>query len=231
MPPPPRAILVHAATWEDVGRLVGALSQVASHVLQPHLLFSLWGLSCAAGHGAHGLGPVLRHAGQRAVLRVPVVEEKEAGERRLRLARQQLSQQANQLRVALLLGGPPRHAGDLEGVRVAAQHQQLVAAAKRHAGGHVEVPAHVAAGVVDLLVDLQQDVAPRGRQGKVREGVGRLRLQPAAAEGQVVLVLEGCCCWCCCPRAGALCGTSLSQWIDSTVHMDPSSTSTFKVLI
>ena len=51
-------------------------------------------LSCAAGHGAHGLGPVLRHAGQRAVLRVPVVEEKEAGERRLRLARQQLSQQA-----------------------------------------------------------------------------------------------------------------------------------------
>ena len=148
----------------------------------------------AAGHGAHGLGPVLRHAGQRAVLRVPVVEEKEAGERRLRLARQQPAQQADQLRVALLLGGPPRHAGDLESVRVVAQHQQLVAAAKRHAGGHVEVPAHVAAGVVGpvlLLVNLQQDVAPRGRQGKVREGVGRLRPQPAAAEGQVVLVLKG----------------------------------------
>ena len=76
-------------------------------------------------------------------------------------------------------------------VRVVAQHQQLVAAAERHAGGHVEVPAHVAAGVVGfvlLLVNLQQDVAPRSRQGKVREGVGRLRLQPAAAEGQV---LEG----------------------------------------
>ena len=42
-----------------------------------------------------------------------------------------------------------------------------------------------------FLVNLQQDVAPRGRQSKVREGVGRLRLQPAAAEGQVVLVLEG----------------------------------------
>ena len=96
--------------------------------------------------------------------------------------------------MALLLGGPPRHAGDLEGVRVVAQHQQLVPAAKRHAGGHVKVPAHVAAGVVGLmllLVNLQQDVAPRSRQGKVREGVRRLRLQPAAAEGQVVLVLEG----------------------------------------
>ena len=96
--------------------------------------------------------------------------------------------------MALLLGGPPRHAGDLEGVRVVAQHQQLVAAAERHAGGHVKVPAHVAAGVVSLmlfLVNLQQDVAPRGRQGKVREGVRRLRLQPAAAEGQVVLVLKG----------------------------------------
>ena len=84
--------------------------------------------------------------------------------------------------------------GDLEGVRVAAQHQQLVAAAERHAGGHVQVPAHVAAGVVGLvlfLVNLQQDVAPRGRQGKVRVGVRRLRLQPAAAEGQVVLVLKG----------------------------------------
>ena len=33
-----------------------------------------------------------------------------------------------------LLGGPPRHAGDLEGVRVVAQHQQLVTAAERHAG-------------------------------------------------------------------------------------------------
>ena len=134
---------------------------------------------------------MLCHAGQRVVLRGPVVEEKEAGERRLRLARQQLAQQANQLRVALLLGGPSRHAGDLEGVRVVAQHQQLVTAAERHAGGHVEVPAHVAAGVVGVvlfLVNLQQDVAPRGRQGKVREGV---RLQPAAAEGQVVLVLEG----------------------------------------
>ena len=137
---------------------------------------------------------MLRHTGQCVVLRGPVVEEKEAGERRLRLARQQLAQQADQLSVALLLGGPPRHAGDLEGVRVVAQHQQLVAAAKRHAGGHVEVPAHVAAGVVSLvllLVNLQQDVAPRSRQGKVREGVGRLRLQPAAAEGQVVLVLKG----------------------------------------
>ena len=151
------------------------------------------GISCAAGHGAHGLGPVLRHSGQRVVLRGPVVEEKEAGERRLRLARQQLAQQADQLSVALLLGGPPRHAGDLEGVRVVAQHQ-LVPAAKRHAGGHVKVPAYVAAGVVGLLlllVNLQQDVAPRSRQGKVREGVRRLRLQPAAAEGQVVLVLEG----------------------------------------
>ena len=141
---------------------------------------------------SRGLGPVLRHAGQRVVLRGPVVEEKEAGERRLRLARQQLAQQADQLCVALLLGGPPRHAGDLEGVRVVAQHQQ--AAAERHAGGHVKVPAHVAAGVVGLmllLVNLQQDVAPRGRQSKVREGVGRPRLQPAAAEGQVVLVLEG----------------------------------------
>ena len=137
---------------------------------------------------------MLRHAGQRAVLRAPVVEEKEAGERRLRLARQQLSQQADQLRASLLLGGPPRHAGNLEGVRVVAQHQQLVAAAKRHAGGHVEVPAHVAAGVVSLmllLVNLQQDVAPRSRQGKVREGVRRLRLHPTAAEGQVVLVLKG----------------------------------------
>ena len=136
---------------------------------------------------------MLRHAGQRAVLRVPVAEEKEAGERRLRLARQQPAQQADQLRVALLLGGPPRH-GDLEGVRVVAQHQQLVPAAKRHAGGHVEAPAHVAAGVVSLmllLINLQQDVAPRGRQGKVREGVRRLRLQPTAPEGQVVLVLEG----------------------------------------
>ena len=100
----------------------------------------------------------------------------------------------DQLCVALLLGGPPRHAGNLEGVRVVAQHQQLVAAAKRHAGGHVKVPAHVAAGVVSLmllLVNLQQDVAPRGRQGKVRVGVRRLRLQPAATEGQVVLVLKG----------------------------------------
>ena len=148
----------------------------------------------AAGHGAHGLGPVLRHAGQRVVLRGPVVEEKEAGERRLRLARQQPAQQADQLRVALLLGGPPRHAGNLEGVRVVAQHQQLVAAAKRHAGGHVEVPAHIAARVVGLvlfLVNFQQDVAPWGRQSKVRVGVGRLRLQPAATEGQVVLVLKG----------------------------------------
>ena len=122
----------------------------------------------------------------------PVVEEKEAGERRLRLARQQLAQQADQLSVALLLGSPPRHAGDLEGVRVVAQHQ-LVTAAERHAGGHVKVPAHVAAGVVGVvlfLVNLQQDVAPRGRQGKVREGVGRLRFQIAAAEGQV-LVLKG----------------------------------------
>ena len=137
---------------------------------------------------------MLCHAGQRVVLRGPVVEEKEAGERRLRLARQQLAQQADQLSVALLLGGPPRHAGDLEGVRVVAQHQQLVPAAKRHAGGHVEVPAHVAAGVVGVvlfLVNLQQDVAPRHWQSKVREGVGRLRFQPAAAEGQVVLVLEG----------------------------------------
>ena len=96
--------------------------------------------------------------------------------------------------MALLLGGPPRHAGDLEGVRVVAQHQQLVAAAERHVGGHVEVPAHGAAGVVGfvlLLVNLQQDVAPRSRQGKVREGVRRLRLHPTAAEGQVVLVLKG----------------------------------------
>ena len=73
---------------------------------------------------------MLRRAEQRAVLRVPVVEEKEAGERRLRLARQQLSQQASQLRAALLLAGPPRHAGDLEGVRVVAQHQQLALAAR-----------------------------------------------------------------------------------------------------
>ena len=110
---------------------------------------------------------MLRHAGQRAVL--PIVEEKEAGERRLRLARQQLSQQADQLCAALLLGGPPHHAGNLEGVRVVAQHQQLVAPAERHAGGHVKVPAHVAAGVVGLmllLVNLQQDVAPQGRQAK-----------------------------------------------------------------
>ena len=79
-------------------------------------------------------------------------------------------------------------------VRVVAQHHQLVAAAERHTGGRVKVPARIAAGVVGLvllLVNLQQDVAPRSRQGKVREGVGRLRLQPAAAEGQVVLVLEG----------------------------------------
>ena len=102
-----------------------------------------------------------------------------AGERRLRLARQQLAQQANQLCVALLLGGP-RHAGDLESVRVAAQHQQLVTAAERHAGGHVKVSAaHVAAGVVGFVLLL---VAPRSRQGKVREGVRRLRL--TAAEGQ-----------------------------------------------
>ena len=67
--------------------------------------------------------------------------------------------------MALLLGGPPRHAGNLEGVRVVAQHQQLVAAAERHAGGHVEVPAHIAARVVGLvlfLVNFQQDVAPMG---------------------------------------------------------------------
>ena len=123
---------------------------------------------------------MLRHAGQRVVLRGPVVEEKEAGERRLRLARQQLAQQANQLCVALLLGGPPRHAGDLEGVRVVAQHQQLVTAAERHAGGHVKVPAHVAAGVVGpvlLLVNLQQDVAPWGRQSKARVSCAQCRIQ------------------------------------------------------
>ena len=50
----------------------------------------------------------------------------------------------------VLLSGPPRHAGDLEDVRVVAQRQQLVTATKRHAGGHVEVPAHIAAGVVGL---------------------------------------------------------------------------------
>ena len=101
---------------------------------------------------------MLRHTGQCVVLRGPVVEEKEAGERRLRLARQQLSQQADQLSVALLLGGPPRHAGDLEGVRVVAQHQQLAPAAKRHAGGHVKVPAHVAAGAVGLVLLLVRGI-------------------------------------------------------------------------
>ena len=45
----------------------------ASHVLQLHAsLLVSGGLSCAAGHGAHGLGPVLRHAGQRVVLRGPI---------------------------------------------------------------------------------------------------------------------------------------------------------------
>ena len=112
---------------------------------------------------------MLRHAGQRAVLHGAIVEEKEASERRFRLARQQLAQQANQLRVAPVLAGPLRHAGDLEGVRVVAQYQQLVTAAERHAGGHVKVPAHVAAGVVGLvllLVNFQQDVAPRTGRAK-----------------------------------------------------------------
>ena len=95
-----------------------------SHTRRPASRVRIWTLG-AAGHGAHGLGPVLRHAGQRAALRVPIVEKKEAGERRFRLACQQLAQLANQLRPALLLGCPPRHAGDLEGVRVVAQHQQL----------------------------------------------------------------------------------------------------------
>ena len=102
----------------------------------------------AAGRGAHGLGPVLRHAGQRAALRAPIVEEKEAGERRFRCA--PATRAAGKIQLGLL-AGPPRHAGDLEGVRVVAQRQQLVAAAERHAGGRVEVPARVAAGVVDLV--------------------------------------------------------------------------------
>ena len=197
-PAPPRALLPHKVRCclRSVGRAQRVGLWVSCKVVLAEAVSSALRIRGQVAVRECGSlprrGPVLRHAGQRAVLRVPVVEEKEAGERRLWLARQQLSQQADQLRVALLLGGPPRHAGNLEGVRVVAQHQQLVAAAKRHAGGHVEVP--VAAGVVGLvllLVNLQQDVAPRGRQSKVCVGGRSLRLQPTAAEGQVVLVLKG----------------------------------------
>ena len=95
--------------------------------------------------------------------------------------------------MALGLGSADRPARDLEGVGVVANDRELVLAAQGDAGDHVEIPAHIAAGVlvpVLVLVDLQDDVAPRGGNDEVCEGAGRLRLQPTAAEGQVVLVLE-----------------------------------------
>ena len=45
-------------------------------------------------------------------------------------------------------------------------------------------------------------------------------------------LVKNCCCCCCPVRFRPMrCGTSLSQRIDKTVHMEPSSTETFKVLI
>ena len=95
--------------------------------------------------------------------------------------------------MALGLGnanGPARH---FEGVGVVAKDDQFVLAAQSNARGDVEVTAHVAAGVlvgVLMLVHFQDDGAPRGVEDKVCEGAGRLRLQTATSEGQVVLVLE-----------------------------------------
>ena len=107
----------------------------------------------------HKLEPVLRHAGQRAVLRVPVVEEKEAGERRLRLARQQLAQQADQLRAALLLGGSPRYAGNLEGVRL----QRSTSSWWPLHWRPCQSPCARCSWGCSYAAS-QQDVAPRGRQ-------------------------------------------------------------------
>ena len=84
--------------------------------------------------------------------------------------------------MALGLGSANGPTRDLEGVGVVPDDGQLVLAAQSDARSHFEVTAHVAAGVlvrVLALVDLQDDGAP----DEVREGAGRLRLQPTASEG------------------------------------------------
>ena len=95
--------------------------------------------------------------------------------------------------MALGLGSANGPARDLEGIGVVAHDGQLMLAAQSDARDHVEVAAHVAAGVlvgVLVLVHLQDDGAPGGVEDEVREGAGRLRLEAASSEGQVVLVLE-----------------------------------------
>ena len=88
--------------------------------------------------------------------------------------------------MALGLGGANGPARDLEGVGAVPDDGQLVLAAQSDARDHVEVTAHVAAGVlvrVLVLVDLQDDGAPGGVEDEVREGAGRLRLEATVPEG------------------------------------------------
>ena len=94
--------------------------------------------------------------------------------------------------MTLLLGRAHCLARNLERVGVVAHDGQLVGTAQGHTSCHVKVTAHVAAGValaVLVLVHLEDDGAPASIQHEVCEGALRLRLQTAAAEGQVVLVL------------------------------------------
>ena len=95
--------------------------------------------------------------------------------------------------MALLLGRTHCPARRLERIGIVVHDRELVLAAQGDACGHVEIPPHVAAGVlmtVLAFVHLQDDGAPGGVEHEVREGAGCLRLQPTAAEGQVVLKFE-----------------------------------------
>ena len=95
--------------------------------------------------------------------------------------------------MSLGLGSAHRSARHLEGVGVVPDDRQLVLAAQRDACNHVEVTAHVTAGVlvsVLVLIDLQDDGAPGSVEHEVCQGAGRFRLEAAASEGQVVLVVE-----------------------------------------